>query len=240
MGTPRIPPEFRFSEQILKDLSIVSLENADQLIKEAKLLLNHNFLPRAYFLSVAAIEEVGKAFLCFESRTRTLNDSAVTSKIIKSIENHSNKINAAFHTSILTSKDPRGAIQTAVDLMIALKNGREPSMYTDVNYIDSKIYTPNSVIREIAAKDSVRLSEHCYATTFDYINNTAPTEKSNVDDAVFGLKSKTFNKIMELEDFWWYLIDCLEGKTFNHNEAIIRYNDEFYSKSKLFKTAETE
>jgi AbiV family abortive infection protein len=240
MGTPRIPPEFRFTDRILKDLSTVSLENAEQLIKEAKLLLSQNFLPRAYFLSVAAIEETGKAYLCFESSARNLNDSAVTSKIIKSIENHSNKINAAFHTSIITSKDPRGAIQTAVDLMLALKNGREPSMYTDINYIDSKIYVPNSVIRNVAAKDSVRLSEHCYSTTRNYINNSDPSKKSKVDDAVFGLKSKTFSKIMEQEDFWWYLIDNQENNNLNHNEVIFKYNDEYFSKNKLFKVPEVE
>lgn len=240
MGTPRIPPEFRFTDKILKDLSTVSLENAEQLIKEAKLLLSKNFLPRVYFLSVAAIEEIGKAYLCFESSTRNLNDSAVTSKIIKSIENHSNKINAALHTSIITSKDPSSAIQTAVDLMQALKNGREPSMYTDINYIDSKIYVPNSVIRDVAAKDAVRLSEHCYSTTLNYINNSDPSKKSKVDDAVFGLKSKTFSKIMEQEDFWWYLIENQENNSLNHNEIILKYNDEYFSKSKLFKVPETE
>jgi AbiV family abortive infection protein len=240
MGTPRIPPEFRFTEQILKDLSTVSLENAEQLIKEAKLLLSQGFLPRAYFLSVAAIEEIGKAYLCFESSVRNLNDSAITSKIIKSIENHSTKINAAFHTSILTSTDPRGAMQTAVDLMVALKNGREPSMYTDINYIDSKIYVPNSVIRDIAARDSVRLSEHCFSSTLNYIKNSDPTKKSKVDDAVFGLKSKTFSKIMENEDFWWYLIDCQENSKLNHNEIILKYDSEYFSKNKLFKASEAE
>ena len=154
---------------------------------------------------------------------------------INSIENHSNKINAAFHTSIITSQDPRDAIQKAVDLMLALKKGREPSMYTDINYMDSKIYVPNSVIRDVAAKDSVRLSEHCYSTTLNYINNSDPSKKSKVDDAVFGLKSKTFNKIMEQEDFWWYLIDNQEKNNLNHNEVIIKYNNEYFSKSKLFK-----
>jgi AbiV family abortive infection protein len=240
MGTPRIPPEFRFTDKILKDLSIVSLENAEQLINEAKLLLDQKFIPRAYFLSVAAIEEIGKAYLCFESATRNLSDSAVTSKIVKSIENHLNKINAAFHTSILTSKDPRGAIQTAVDLMVALKNGREPSMYTDINYIDSKIYVPNSVVREIAAKDSVRLAGHCYLTTHHYINNFDPSVKSKVDDIVFGLKLNTFSKLMNHEDFWWYLVDNYENNRLNLNEIILEYHKEFFIKNKLFKVTEVE
>lgn len=235
MGAQRIPPEFRFTDKILKDLSTASLENAEQLIKEAKVLLRNNYLPRAYFLSVAAIEEIGKAYLCFESTTRNLNDSAVTSNILKSIENHSNKINAAFHTSILTSKDPRGAIQIALDLMIELKNGREPSMYTDINYIESKIYTPSAVIREIAATDSVRLAEQCYLTTRHYINNFSPSTKTKVDNDVFGLKKTTFSKIMENEDFWWYLIDNLENNKLTYNEAIAEYNKEYFSKKKLFR-----
>ena len=240
MGTPRIPPEFRFTDEMLKDLALVSLENAEQLINEAKILLGHNFIPRAYFLSIAAIEEVGKAYLCFESSTRNLNDSAVTSKVVKSIESHSSKINAAFHTSILTSEDPRGTVEKAMDLMIALKNGREPSMYTDINYIDSKIYVPNSMIREVAAKDSVRLAEHCYFTTHHYINNFEPSTKSKVDDVVFGLKANTFSKIMRHEDFWWYLVDNYESNSLNQNEIINSYHKEYFSKNKLFKTSVTE
>lgn len=235
MGTLRIPPDFRFSSQILKDLSIVSLENGKQLIEEAKLIFENKFLPRAYFLSVAAIEEIGKAFLCFDAITRNLNDSAVTANIVRSIESHPNKINAAFHASILTSKDPRSAIQTALDLMIALKNGREPSMYTDINYIESKIYTPNLVIREIAAKDSIRLAEQCYLITSHYINNFKPSTKSKVDDDVFGLKKNTLSKIIEHEDFWWYLIDNYEKNKLNQSEIIIEYHREFLSKNKLFR-----
>jgi len=235
MGTQRIPPEFRFTEEILRELIDASIKNAEQLLVEAKLILGNKYLPRVYFLSVAAIEETGKAYLCFESTTRNLSDSAVTSNIIKSIENHSNKINAAFHTSILTSEDPREAIQTAVDLMIDLKNGREPSMYTDINYIDSKIYTPFSTISERAAKDSVRLAEQCYLNTKHYIDNSKPTEKSKVDDAVFGLKKKTFAKILELEDFWWFLIENMEANKLKHNEAIVEYNKEYLSKNKLFR-----
>ncbi|ELA6639613.1 AbiV family abortive infection protein [Vibrio alginolyticus] len=236
MGTPRIPPDFRFTVKALQELSNVSLDNAEQLISEAKLLLANNLLPRAYFLSVAAIEEVGKAYLCFESSSRNLNDSAVTAKIIKSIENHSNKINAAFHASIQTSQDPEGAVRKAVDLMITLQNGREPSMYTDINYIESKVYTPNSVIREVAATDSVRLAELCYSTTMHYVKNFKPSNKSKVDDVVFGLKSKVFSKIIECEDFWWFMMDKYENNQVNQNEIILEYHKDYFSKNKLFKT----
>ncbi|WP_298772201.1 AbiV family abortive infection protein [uncultured Shewanella sp.] len=238
MGTSRIPPEFRFTVNILKDLSLASFDNAKQLIKEANLLLKNDHLARAYFLSVAAIEEVGKAYLCFESSERNLSDSAITSKIIKSIESHSNKINAAFHASILTSKDPKGAVEKALDLMIALKNGREPSMYTDINYIESKIYTPHYVIRDVAAKDSVRLAEYCNFTTRHYINNNEPSEKSKVDDAVFGLKANVFSNLIKKEDFWWYLIDCFENNKVNTNKIILGYHNEYGRKNKLFRVSD--
>lgn len=237
MGTNRIPPDFRFTENILKDLSNVSLENAEQLIKEAELLIGQDFFPRAYFLSVAAIEEIGKAFICFESSVRNLNDSAITTSIIKSIENHSSKIGAAFHASILASEDSRGAIQTAVDLMVILKNGREPSMYTDINYIDSKIYVPNVVVRDNAARDSIKLSQYCFSSTITYIKNSEPLKKTKADDAIFSLKPKTFSKIMEHEDLWWYLLDSLEKYNMSQNEIIIKYNNEYFSKNKFFKTS---
>ncbi|MDB5799844.1 MAG: abortive infection, AbiV family protein [Rhodocyclales bacterium] len=39
-----------------------ALANAGQLIVEARLLLEHSHYARAYFLAVAAIEEVGRQF----------------------------------------------------------------------------------------------------------------------------------------------------------------------------------
>ena len=71
--------------------------------------------------------------------------------------------------------------------------------------------------------------------TSHYINNFKPSTKSKVDDDVFGLKKNTLSKIIEHEDFWWYLIDNYEKNKLNQSEIIIEYHREFLSKNKLFR-----
>lgn len=237
MGAPKIPPEFRFNSDMLSDLSHAAFENAAQLISEAKLLLSNQANSRAYFLAVAAIEEIGKAYICFDSISRNLQDSAVTAKVKKMIESHSSKINSAFHASIQSASDPRTELETAIDLMINLGNGREPSMYTDINYLDSKIYTPTQAVREKAANDCVRLAEHCYSRTLIYTQNKVQTEKSKYDDQVFGINSNTYNKMLSNEDYWWYLLDNFDK---NHSEVTVRYHQKYLSKGKRYKETDEQ
>jgi AbiV family abortive infection protein len=102
MGNSNIPNQFRYTVELLMQYSADALDNASQLIDEASLLLEHGRGARAYFLGVAAIEEIGKSFLAFDALGRNLNDSAVTAKVRNSLENHSRKINAAFHASVIS------------------------------------------------------------------------------------------------------------------------------------------
>ena len=55
--------EFRFTVELLREYSVASLNNAEELIEEASLLYERNHIARAYFLAVASIEEIGKALL---------------------------------------------------------------------------------------------------------------------------------------------------------------------------------
>ena len=201
MSMLQAPNSFRYTKELLEEYSTAALNNAKDLIEKGQILLNQGHLARAYFIGVAAIEEIGKSFTAFDAQGRNLNDSAVTAKIRNSLENHSSKINAAFHASISSHGDLKNELQGIIDLIIALKYGREPSMYTDINYENGKIKKPEEVVREVAAKDCIRLAQHCYYKTEEHLKIKQPTKRNKHEDAFYSMKSTQTTRLFNSEDF---------------------------------------
>ncbi len=238
MSMSQVPNEFRYSTELLSEYSIAALDNAKELIEEAILLFENGHLARSYFIAVAAIEEIGKSFLSFDAQGRNLKDSAVTAKIRNSLESHSKKINAAFHASVLSHGDLRSELEGIIDLMIQIKHGREPSMYTDINYINQKVYLPKNVIREVAAKDCIRLAQHCLYKTEGHVQEKQPPNKSSDEDAFYCMKDSRVSELFNNEDFWWFYISNMESGENDISASIVRYQREYLSKGKLFKIPE--
>ena len=235
-----VPNSFRYTPDLLEEYATAAFDNAKNLINEAQLILSYGNLGRAYFLAVAAIEEIGKSFIAFDARGRNLKDSAVTAKIHNSFENHTIKINSAFHAFFLSHGDLRNELQGIIDLMIALKYGREPSMYTDINYKTGKIKRPEDLVREKAAKDCIRLAQHCYYKNLKYQQTVPPTQRSAHEDEFYGMKSKKTNELFNNEDFWWFLIANMEAGENDLSKSVVLYKREYLDKGKKFKTADKE
>jgi AbiV family abortive infection protein len=160
--------DFRFTVELLREYSSVALRNADELLQEASLLYENRRTARAYFLAVASIEETGKALLAFTGQGRNLNDPAVTTKQRQVMENHSQKIGAAFLPTMDVNPPDRDEIMACVNLSIQLIRGREPSMYTDIDYATSEIQVPKARVRDIAAKNCVHIAGLCLANARKY------------------------------------------------------------------------
>jgi AbiV family abortive infection protein len=239
MGNVKLPNSFRYSAKLLAEYSRAALENAEDLIDEAELLLRNGHFSRAYFIAVASIEEIGKSFIAFEAQGRNLNDSAVTSKIGNSLESHSKKIISAFRASVLTHGDLKNELMGIIDLMIALKNGREPSMYTDIDYVAAVVRSPKDVIRQRAATDCVYIAKHCYFKNIEYQRTTRPIERKASEDYFYGMKDKKVNELFNNGDFWWYHIANMEAGNHDLSETIVTYQRDYLKKGKKFRS-ETE
>jgi len=237
MSKSQVPNSFRYTKELLETYSAAALKNAKDLIKEGQLLLSQGHLSRAYFIGVVAIEEIGKSFTAFDAQGRNLNDSAVTAKLRTSLENHYSKINAAFHASILSHGGLRNELQGIIDLMIALKYGREPSMYTDIDYKTGKVKSPHEMVREVAATDCIRLAQHCYYKTDEHMQTKEPTQRTKDEDSFYGMKGNTTTKLFNTEDFWWFYIANMEAGENDLSRSVIQYQHEFLSKGRLFKGA---
>ena len=227
--------EFRFSINLLREYGAAALQNASELLDEASLLNRNGHMARAYVLAVASIEETGKALLAFDAQGRNLGDSAVTAKLRRAMEDHSRKITAAFTAMLLATSNIRDSVMPAVELMIHLKRGREPSMYTDINSESYKVQVPAALVRDVAAKDCVRLARDCLNHARKYIAEKKPEIRSRAEDQLFVMKSEQFQEIANTEDFWWYYIAQLESEKRDFPAAVVEYQRDFVLRGRTFK-----
>ena len=151
------------------------------------------------------------------------------------MEDHSQKITAALTPMLLSSPNPAKALMSLVGLMIDVKNGRQPSMYTDINYLDSKVYVPRDVVREPVAVDCLHLGRDCLDAVHKYLTGNSPQFRSVADDAVFAMKPDHFQKILNTEGFWHYYIAKQEARVHDFSEVVVSYQREYSSKGRTYE-----
>jgi AbiV family abortive infection protein len=150
-----------------------ALINSSDLLTEASLLLNNGHNARAFFLAISSIEETGKALHAFDAQLRNLNEPAVSTRLKVCLENHRQKITYALGIWALNDTNPRAALEKALDLILHLAHGREPSMYSDLRIAPDRVQTPREVVRDVSARDCVRLAEACHANARRHFNEKA-------------------------------------------------------------------
>jgi AbiV family abortive infection protein len=229
------PRNIKFSRELLRDHSLAALANDSELVSEALVLHKHGHYARAYFLAVASIEETGKAFLAFGGQGRNLSDSGVTSKLKRAMEDHSQKITSAFTAWLVASPNVRESVMPAITLMLNLKHGREPSMYTDIRSDSSTVQIPATVVREKASFDCIRLATDCLSHTQIHISEKTPEPRTRAEDQLFAMKAGQFQKIASTEDFWWYYIAQMEAGRKDLAESVISYRDNYAKRGLLFQ-----
>lgn len=220
MGSPHLPT---LTATLLHSYSEAALRNADELLAEAALLRDHGHMARAYFLAVACVEEAGKALLAFNPQNRNLSDPAVCTKLKKSMESHGEKINYALSMWALSSPDQRESMKEASNIIVHVKHGREPSMYSDLRTDPDRVQTPREVVRDSAARDCVRLAKNCLAYAHRHVVEKTPATFTTAQDRLFTMKSAKFQELLEIEDFWWFYISRMEAGQQDIAEAVLGY-----------------
>lgn len=212
------------SKQTLLKLSVASLDNATALVDEAETLLSAEHFARAYFLGVAAIEEIGKSALAFGAAGRNLANRQVLKKTWNNLLDHKSKIIAAFGPSLnLTERDNmKEALETSLELMGSLRRGRQPSMYTGV-LADGSIQNPKDLVRPVAARDAVRLARHCLARAKQHHKNNEPEATSAASDFFYTLTSSKIQEIMGQEDFSPFYLERIKCGNVSLEEAIYAF-----------------
>ena len=224
MGSPHLP---KLTTALLQSYSGAALRNADELLAEASLLRDNGHMARAYFLSVACIEEAGKALLAFDSQYRNFSDPAVCIKLKRSMESHPHKINYELGCWALNSPDQHKALKLFLSLIVHLQRGREPSMYSDLRTDPDRAQTPSEIVRDSAARDCVRLAENCLAYAHSHILEKKLANFTSFQDRIFTMKSEKFRNILNNEDFWWYYISRMEAGEKDMAKAVFGYERDY-------------
>jgi AbiV family abortive infection protein len=194
-------------------------------------------MARAYFLAVACIEEAGKALLAFDAQNRNLSDPAVCKKLKTSMESHGEKINYALSMWVLSSPDRRGALKVALDLILHVKQGREPSMYSDLRTDPDRVQTPREIVRATAARDCVRLAENCLAHSQRHVSEKTPAKFTTAQDRLFTMKPAKFQEMLNAEDFWWYYISRMQAGQQDIAEVVLGYERDHIKTGTPFRAA---
>lgn len=227
--------DYQLTPTILEQYRDAALKNAAALIEEASLLLAHKHFARAYFLSVAAVEESGKAVQAFDGIGRNLKDSAVSRRLKLQFDNHSQKITSAFLPWLLAAPNLREEMMSFVNIMVDVKHGREPSMYTDIQQDGSRVVTPETVVRSSVADNCVCLAKQVLSYAKAYVTESKPKITTPVQDAFFAMKPGLLPKMMNTKDFWEYYLSRMEAGDKALENAAIEYNRLYLSKDSKFK-----
>ena len=212
------------SEVSLTKLAAAALANAEALLQEASALLSAHHHARAYFLAVASIEEVGKAAIAFNAAGRNLSDQKVAKAVRNKLLDHKSKIISAFAPSLhLTDKKNLSeAIEATMGLIGDLRRGREPSMYTEI-LSDGSVRTPSEIVRPVAARDVVRLAQHCLIRAQSYIPSSQPPKASAANDFFYTQSAAKLQEIMGHEQFSAFYLDRIKGGSPDLEEAIYAF-----------------
>lgn len=228
----------KMTAELLHSYSEAALRNADELLREASLLRDRDHVARAYFLAVASVEEAGKALIAFDGQNRNLSDPAVCGRLKATMENHAQKINYALGTWAMSSSDQRKALTVALNLIIDLQRGREPSMYTELRTNPDRVQTPSEIVRASAASDCVRLAENCLAHARQHVREKAPAEFTPAHDRLFTMKPAKYRELLNTEDFWRYFLARMEAGQHDIAEAVLGYEQEHAKTRTQFRAAE--
>lgn len=232
--------DYNLTSALLQQYRDSALLNAQALLEEAALLLAHSHHARAYFLSASSIEEAGKAVQAFEGLGKNLKDPAVTQRLKLQFEDHSQKVTAAFSPWLQATPNLREEVMDFVNMMVALKFGREASMYTDINAERAIVTTPQMQVGQKTASNCVRLAGTVLSHVRPYAQQDQPKTTTRLQDAFFALKPSVFQKMANMADFWEYYISQIELGNMALDAAVIEYNQRYLSQGRAFKPASNE
>ena len=227
---------YNVTENILQEYQKYALQNAHDILIDAKYLLEKKRYSRAYFLACSAIEETGKAYISFSAQGRNLNNQGIHEILKKSLENHTHKLVSAFFCWVRMSSDPKESIKGFLDIGRHLERGREKSMYVDIND-DNSITLPSDIVRPIAAEDCIKIAENCYTTTKTYTSTNEPDKFTSFHNKLFCLKNEKMKTLFNAANFWEYLLAQVEkdGQNIDFAKCIVTYHDLFMGKGKEYK-----
>lgn len=141
------------------DGRLKALENAEELVAEARCLYRKRRWARALFLSQIAVEEAGKYFYLFSSCVSIIKGSISWARFWKAVRSHSDKTTLfLMMEDLLRSQqsEPPRTIKTLKGDARILERGKMWALYSD--FEQKEFFAPYEVIPRWLAKHALRLA----------------------------------------------------------------------------------
>jgi AbiV family abortive infection protein len=223
--------KYSLSLHLLRSFVDASLLNASELLFEASDFLSQKKYARAYFLACASLEETGKAYLAFSALGRNIKNSDVESEIKASFERHRSKITSALICSLEKDEVAKENASKVVELLVDLENGREKSMYVDINDV-GEVTIPSEIVKPKVAANALELAKLCFRTTGEFIQKNEPKKLTDIQDKLICIKTQKLVEILSDSDF----LEFVRSRNWeDFRETCVKYNAEYTSKGKKFK-----
>lgn len=219
-------PSIALTSKLLRRYRDASIDNARELLYEAELLLKHNHFARAYYSSVAAIEEVGTSVQVFDALGRNVRDPDVANRVVLNLGDYARKVTAAVFPWLLVVPARRDEVMPYISKMIKRQIPKLDAIHTE---LDGKgpqgpqINTPNYRVTLTDAEIWLRLAKDIYTHAETYVL-FAPTKiRTKAEDEVFAMKSAALAAVTSSPEFWEYYISCMKTGNATFEAAVADY-----------------
>lgn len=208
------------------------LENSEQLVLDAKLLLKHKRYARAYSISILALEELAKFSLIFNIRFSKKWDDKKWKEFWKNIHDHKIKQRKWHRVGFLkaNSVNPIRLSKTDIYSMDGLK---QFGLY--VGYFDDQLLLPEKVFKRSKKRIEkiIKFTEH---EIKDALSQEIPTEDEansflnlmkNLED---GIEKGLSNSDIDIESALQGLVDLGRRRAIKRNgKATVKLTRDFSS-----------
>lgn len=141
---------------LLRQLAIKSLENAEELLNESKLLYENDKFERAFFLTIIGVEEIGKHIICASGFVNSLKDQFDFKRFSKRFKNHLEKhyVINLFEELRFFDEENFKELKFKSDTF-SLDKLKMNSLYTD--YWMDYAFKPSEITYQQVANESIKL-----------------------------------------------------------------------------------
>lgn len=150
----------QLSAENLKEAGIKSLQNASELVREARILYDHKCWSRAVFLCCISGEELGKSFMTLSAVVNQMTGKFDEKRYRERFRNHGEKTGSLnFFEGVFVSPSDLPIQPEEIDQATRMtERVKLASLYCD--YYGTEPHKPSELITEKLAAETLKLGEN--------------------------------------------------------------------------------
>lgn len=226
---------YQLTTALLRGYRKAAVDNARELLYEATLLLRNNHFARGYFLSVTAVEEIGKAVQAFDALGRNVSDPEVSVRVRLNFEDYPKRIIAAAFPLMQMAPELRADVVPFFEMLIESKRSSEPALYMGIDPHSARITSPNALVSPYKAERTRRLAQLIFDYAAPHVMDSPPKLRTRAEDEFFAMKSAVLVSMTHNADFWQYYASVMKNGDVAFEAAVSDYSKKYVARDRKFR-----